>query len=252
MTPEERRLPLSGLNVADFSWFAAGPICAEVMGLYGATVVRVESESHVDGLRGVGPFAQGKTGYNVSGYFNNYNANKLSVTIDLNTEKGRDLALRLVAWADVFITNMTPRIIERWRPRLSRVNITPVYQVPENLAKVMGDWRALEQVFTNLISNATEAMSQNGGILSVKLGMTTDSSGRKNIEVAVSDNGPGIPDEIRGRIFEPFVTTKQTGTGLGLAITKRNITGHRGAIKVESFPGGTVFTVTLPTIKDEA
>jgi crotonobetainyl-CoA:carnitine CoA-transferase CaiB-like acyl-CoA transferase len=126
-------LPLSGLNVADFSWFAAGPICAEVMGLYGATVVRVESESHVDGLRGVGPFAQGKTGYNVSGYFNNYNANKLSVTIDLNTEKGRDLALRLVAWADVFITNMTPRIIERWRLTYdelvkARPDIIAVYQ----------------------------------------------------------------------------------------------------------------------------
>ncbi|OGO50557.1 MAG: hypothetical protein A2148_02670 [Chloroflexi bacterium RBG_16_68_14] len=109
------RLPLTGINVADFSWFAAGPICAEVMGTYGATVVRVESESHMDGLRGVGPFPQGKTGYNVSGYFNNYNANKLNVTIDLNTEKGRDLALRLVRWADVFLTNMTPRIIERWR-----------------------------------------------------------------------------------------------------------------------------------------
>jgi crotonobetainyl-CoA:carnitine CoA-transferase CaiB-like acyl-CoA transferase len=115
VTSEQGRQPLTGVNVADFSWFAAGPICAEVMGLYGATVVRVESESHVDGLRGVGPFAQGKTGYNVSGYFNNYNANKLGVTIDLNTDQGRDLALRLVAWADVFITNMTPRIIERWR-----------------------------------------------------------------------------------------------------------------------------------------
>jgi crotonobetainyl-CoA:carnitine CoA-transferase CaiB-like acyl-CoA transferase len=103
------------------------------MGLYGATVVRVESESHVDGLRGVGPFAQGKTGYNVSGYFNNYNANKLSVTIDLNTEKGRELALRLVAWADVFITNMTPRIIERWRLTYeelvkARPDIIAVYQ----------------------------------------------------------------------------------------------------------------------------
>ncbi len=127
------RQPLTGINVADFSWFAAGPICAEVMGLYGATVVRVESESHVDGLRGVGPFAQGKTGYNVSGYFNNYNANKLGVTIDLNTEKGRDLALRLVGWADVFITNMTPRIIERWRLTYdelvkARPDIIAVYQ----------------------------------------------------------------------------------------------------------------------------
>jgi crotonobetainyl-CoA:carnitine CoA-transferase CaiB-like acyl-CoA transferase len=108
------RLPLTGINVADFSWFGAGPICAQTLGLYGATVIRVESESHVDGLRGIGPFPTGKTGYNVSGYFNNYNANKLSVTINLNTEKGRELALRIVRWADVFLTNMTPRIIERW------------------------------------------------------------------------------------------------------------------------------------------
>jgi crotonobetainyl-CoA:carnitine CoA-transferase CaiB-like acyl-CoA transferase len=108
------RQPLTGINVADFSWFGAGPICAQVLGLYGATVVRVESESHVDGLRIVGPFPTGKTGYNVSGYFNNYNINKLGLTLDLNTEKGRELALRLVAWSDVFLTNMTPRIIERW------------------------------------------------------------------------------------------------------------------------------------------
>lgn len=152
----------------------------------------------------------------------------------------------------VDIGALVMRIIERWRPRFSRVNISPVVQLPDNLPKVMGDWRALEQVFTNLVSNATEAMSQNGGILSLKLGLTSDATGRKYLEIAVSDNGPGIPDEIRGRIFEPFVTTKQTGTGLGLAITKRNVTAHRGAIKVESFPGGTVFTVTLPTIKDEA
>ena len=49
----EARQPLAGVNVADFSWFAAGPICSEVMALYGATVVRVESETHVDGIRGV-------------------------------------------------------------------------------------------------------------------------------------------------------------------------------------------------------
>jgi crotonobetainyl-CoA:carnitine CoA-transferase CaiB-like acyl-CoA transferase len=108
------RQPLTGVNVADFSWFGAGPICGEILGCYGATVVRVESESHIDGLRAIGPFPPGKTGYNVSGYFNNYNANKLSLTLNLNTDRGRELALRLVAWADVFLTNMTPRIIERW------------------------------------------------------------------------------------------------------------------------------------------
>ncbi|MGB6836731.1 MAG: CoA transferase [Dehalococcoidia bacterium] len=110
----ERKLPLSGLHVADFSWFAAGPIVTEVMGIYGAEVVRVESEARVDGLRTIMPFAKDKTGYNVSGWFNNYNAGKLSVTLNLNTEKGKELAYRLVRWADVLVSNFTPRVVERW------------------------------------------------------------------------------------------------------------------------------------------
>ena len=110
----EARLPLTGIKVADFSWFGAGPICAENLASFGATVVRVESEAHVDGIRTVAPFAQGKTGYNVSGFFNNFNAGKLGLTLNLNTERGMDLARRLVAWCDIFLTNHTPRMIERW------------------------------------------------------------------------------------------------------------------------------------------
>lgn len=105
---------LDGLKVADFSWFGAGPICAEHMATYGATVVRVESETHIDALRGVAPFAKDKTGYNVSGYFNNFNADKLGITLNLNTPEGVGVARKLVEWADVFLTNITPRVIERW------------------------------------------------------------------------------------------------------------------------------------------
>jgi crotonobetainyl-CoA:carnitine CoA-transferase CaiB-like acyl-CoA transferase len=105
---------LDGIKVADFSWFGAGPICANHLATYGATVVRVESETHIDALRTVAPFAKGKTGYNVSGYFNNYNAGKLGITLNLNTEKGKEIALKLVEWADIFLTNITPRVIERW------------------------------------------------------------------------------------------------------------------------------------------
>ncbi len=133
MAENGSRQPLSGINVADFSWFAAGPVCAQTMGTYGAIVVRVESESHIDGLRGIGPFPTGKTGYNVSGYYNNYNANKLNVTLNLNVEKGKELAMKLIAWADVFITNITPRVIERWGLTYDElVNVRPdiiaVYQ----------------------------------------------------------------------------------------------------------------------------
>ena len=119
------KIALDGIKVADFSWFGAGPICAELLATYGATVVRVESETHVDGLRMVQPFAKEKTGYNVSGYYNNYNAGKLDLTLNLNTKKGQELAHRLVAWADVFLTNFTPRVIERWGltyDKLSAVN----------------------------------------------------------------------------------------------------------------------------------
>jgi crotonobetainyl-CoA:carnitine CoA-transferase CaiB-like acyl-CoA transferase len=125
--------PLSGLKVADFSWFGAGPICAENLATFGATVVRVESEAHLDGLRSVGPFPPGKNTYNVSGYFNNYNAGKLGLTLNMNTELGRQMAMKLFAWCDVFITNHTPQTIERWAltyDDLVKVNeqIIAVYQ----------------------------------------------------------------------------------------------------------------------------
>jgi len=110
----------------------------------------------------------------------------------------------------------------------------------------------LEQVFTNLISNAVEAMTpQQGGTIAVQLEVDEDVPNRKQVEIKISDSGPGIPDEIRGRIFEPFLTTKSTGTGLGLAICKRIITAHRGNIIVNSFPGGTVFHVYLPVYQGE-
>ncbi len=119
------KMPLDGVKVADFSWFGAGPICGEHLATYGATVVRVESETRIDALRMVQPFAKDKTGYNVSGYFNNYNAGKLDLTLNLNMEKGQELAYRLVGWADVFLTNFTPRVVERWEltyDKLTAVN----------------------------------------------------------------------------------------------------------------------------------
>jgi signal transduction histidine kinase len=63
----------------------------------------------------------------------------------------------------------------------------------------------------------------------------------------VIDSGPGISDDLRRRVFDPYITTKPDGTGLGLAICKRLVTIQHGAIGVESYPGsGTIFKVTLP------
>ncbi|MDT8897116.1 ATP-binding protein [Thermanaerothrix sp. 4228-RoL] len=151
----------------------------------------------------------------------------------------------------VNIGEVVSRLVERWRPRMARLKIMPIVQVDDNVPKVLGDWRALEQVFMNLISNAMDAMSQEGGVLSVRVKRNYSETLRPQVEITVTDNGPGIPEEIRDRIFQPFVTTKPHGTGLGLPITKRIITAHHGTIKVSSFPGGTVFHVYLPAIPEE-
>lgn len=122
--------PLEGLRVADFSWFGAGPIAGNTLSTFGAEVIRVESETKVDSLRRVHPFAMNpdgtfKGGYNVSGYFNNFNAGKLSMQLNLNTEKGQEIAYRLIEKCDFFLTNFTPRVIDKWNlhyHQISKVN----------------------------------------------------------------------------------------------------------------------------------
>jgi signal transduction histidine kinase len=100
----------------------------------------------------------------------------------------------------------------------------------------------LNQVWTNLITNAVDAMQGKG-----KLRIVTKSFDGK-VWVKIIDNGSGIPAEIKDRIFEPFFTTKgvNEGTGLGLDIAARVVKNHGGNIHVESQPGNTVFAVSLP------
>ncbi len=139
-----------------------------------------------------------------------------------------------------------------WRPRLNTLNITYTLKVNGEIPKIKADARSLEQVFTNLISNAAEAMTASGGTLAINLRPVDSAETGPQVEVTVSDSGPGIPDDIRDRIFEPFVTSnKPGGTGLGLAITRQIIKAHGGSIKVESYPGVTIFRVLLPVEHQE-
>lgn len=148
---------------------------------------------------------------------------------------------------------LVQRVVDRWKPRMMRVGVVDFVQKPEKLPEISADPRLLEQVFTNLISNAVEAMSQlPNGTLGIIIQEIQTISNHPQIEIKITDNGPGIPEEVAGRIFEPFITTKKTGTGLGLAISKRIITAHRGNISVESYPGGgTIFAVYLPVKQGE-
>jgi signal transduction histidine kinase len=111
----------------------------------------------------------------------------------------------------------------------------------------------LRQIFTNLISNAVDAMGANGK-LSIRVHPARDwRTGRSGYSVVVVDNGPGIPNETRKKLFQAFHTTKgEKGTGLGLWITKQLIEKHGGSIKYKTrcrapeHTGGTVFCVWLP------
>ena len=106
--------PLDGIRVADFSWFGAGPIAGRTLADFGAEVIRVESEARVDGLRLGQPQKPGMSGYNVCAYFNNFNAGKASLLLNMGAESAREVALRLIERSDVFLSNLTPRVIERW------------------------------------------------------------------------------------------------------------------------------------------
>ena len=141
---------------------------------------------------------------------------------------------------------LIPNLLERWRSRLVKLNIKYQVQADQSVPPIEGDYRALEQVFTNLINNAIEAMESTGGMLSLKLRHANEGDEQPHIEVSISDTGPGIPVELREKIFEPFFTTKQHGTGLGLAIVKRIVTAHKGSIYVNSILGGTNFVVQFP------
>jgi signal transduction histidine kinase len=100
----------------------------------------------------------------------------------------------------------------------------------------------LNQVWTNLLTNALDALDGKGTIT-----ITTRALGG-DVVVEIGDDGPGIPADVKSRIFEPFFTTKPVGegTGLGLDVARRIVIGHRGAIGVRSQAGATVFSVTIP------
>lgn len=146
----------------------------------------------------------------------------------------------------VDLGRLISNLMDRWRNRLSRTQVKYNPQIEGDLPSVEGDMRALEQVFTNLIDNAIQAMEQAGGILTINIRHIAETEERSHVEVNILDTGPGIPPEAREHIFEPFYTTKRSGTGLGLAIVKRIVTAHKGSIHVHTIPGGTMFRVRIP------
>jgi signal transduction histidine kinase len=146
----------------------------------------------------------------------------------------------------VDLYSLLSRLFDRWSPRMKRFNVQPLLQIEPGTPPVQGDRRALEQVFTNLISNAVQAMHDHGGTLAVKAVASSPTREKPRLMISFTDSGPGISEENLAKVFQPFFSTNPEGTGLGLAITQQIIIAHKGTITVDSFPGGTVFHINLP------
>jgi signal transduction histidine kinase len=108
--------------------------------------------------------------------------------------------------------------------------------------ELLGHYEPLRRAFSNLLRNAAEAM---GGRGTIDIAVGRDGRG---ILVTIADHGPGIPEELRTRVFEPYFTTKHDGTGLGLALVRQAIEAHNGTISVAETPGGgATFAIVLST-----
>ncbi|GER00446.1 hypothetical protein JCM17845_10690 [Iodidimonas gelatinilytica] len=126
-----------------------------------------------------------------------------------------------------------------WRDRAVTMHIDVS---PPGLA-VNADPEQLEQVLINLAQNAAEALE---GREDAKIWLTGSLNRQGHVVINVADNGPGIPADIRERVFIPFFTTKRTGSGVGLALTRQVMIAHKGSVSINDRKGGgTVFTLSF-------
>ena len=139
---------------------------------------------------------------------------------------------------------------------IKRTNITVHVDLDPVLPKLLSDRDSLKQILINLLKNASEAMT-NGGNLYFKTrhrgAPLEGNESRRFVEITVGDDGPGIPDEVKTRIFEPFVSSKGGGhSGLGLSIVLNLIKGLNGSIVCQSEKGrGARFKIELPVLKNQ-
>jgi len=133
---------------------------------------------------------------------------------------------------------------------MAHLNVKVRLQLDASLPMVFVDQIQIQQILINLIRNAVEAMQ---GMEKKELTISTSRFDDRHVSVAVRDSGPGLPEAIRSKLFQPFVTTKEGGMGVGLMICQSIIQFHGGVIEVspEDAPG-TTFTFRLPVDEDLA
>ena len=145
------------------------------------------------------------------------------------------------------VNEIVTDLVQFQKEELGLAGVQVSARLADGLPPVSADEGQLRQALLNLVKNAADAMSvQGGGTLEVETRQSSDGA----VEVAIADSGPGIPEDHLPRIFEPFFSTKEQGTGLGLALTQQIVVEHGGRLEVDSRPGrGTTFVVRLPAAR---
>ena len=191
--------------------------------------------------------------------------------IEMASQRAAELTRQLLAYSGqgrVFLETIDLSHLVREMSELLRVSVSKRakfdYQLADGLAAIAGDAAQVRQVVMNLITNASDAVQEHRGEVSVRTGemfadrmylgesyLDDDLPEGQYVFIEVSDNGVGMSADTRAKMFDPFFTTKFTGRGLGMAAVLGIVRGHRGAIKVYSEPGrGTTIKVLFPAAAD--
>ncbi len=188
--------------------------------------------------------------------------------VDLAASRASELTHQLLMYAGKSQLKQELTDLNRLLPEVEKLLGAAVskktrlcYELAAEPLFVLGDRSQMQQVAMNLITNASEAMGEQGGTVTVRTAVEHVTPGRDQGRATpgtyhaleVSDEGPGIDEEARGRIFEPFFSTKFTGRGLGLATVSGIVRSHRGILGVDSHPGnGASFKVLFPAAEQPA
>ncbi|MDA8745546.1 HAMP domain-containing histidine kinase [Rubripirellula amarantea] len=138
------------------------------------------------------------------------------------------------------VCSLVEEVIESLAPQLEAQAVDVDLDVPPN-SVLSGDREMVRRAVLNLVLNALDAMPDGGALV------VTSYDGATAFELEVADSGPGVPEQFRRKLFEPFFSTKGTGTGLGLAIVEHIVQAHGGSVTVTNCPeGGAAFTLRFP------